>query len=101
MIPLRLIAAYRATIYRVAHGPRRLEFRLGDADPALDPVLAGHRARSAASLPAWNPGTRPQAEPGTAPPRERVSQSVSIHAVAVSYQNNHYHNNFQLSNDTY
>ncbi|HET8729128.1 MAG TPA: DUF3293 domain-containing protein [Alphaproteobacteria bacterium] len=60
MIPPRLLAAYRCTVYRFVDDGRWVDFRIGRADSALDRVLRRYRACSAAFLTAWNPLSRPQ-----------------------------------------
>ncbi len=72
MIPLRTLAAYRATEYRVRVEGQTLTFRVGRPAPALAGVLRRRRVRTAGFVTACNPGSRPTAPRVNAIARRRL-----------------------------
>ena len=58
VVPEALLAAYRATTYRIELGRRHINLRIGRRSLAADRWLAAHDARCGAFLTAWNPHSR-------------------------------------------
>lgn len=58
-----LLAAYRATCYRVFIQTSTLDLRIGELNSALDVILTQHQAVNAIWMTAYNPFSTPTPEP--------------------------------------
>lgn len=76
MIPVRLIAAYRAALYRVAAGDGVIDLRPDRPDRRLDRLLRRHRATTAALITACNPRSRRQPPLVNALRTRRLAEAV-------------------------
>jgi hypothetical protein len=76
-VPSPRAAAYRATTYAAADGPRQLAIRIGARCAALDALLAAHGLDAWAYLTACNPGGRPADPAANAAAQARLEAELA------------------------